>query len=246
MSENMQIQQLDPVVEFFSPLAKDTRVSVNALIQVVVGKLQQAKGNQPVQPEELIQYAALCQNAGLNPVTTEVSPLVQRGRISLIIGVDGWTRIARTDPNFDGIEFKFSEETVRVGNNEVPKYIDTYVYFKNRSHASFWRTSFNEARRDTSPVWTSMPLQMLQNRATTNAIKRAFGLSGFVDSEDAQYIQEQENTNNQISLIKKPVKKTGAEKIREALINKQASNHQTLEQEQHAEVVPAKTNEVQL
>lgn len=240
--------QNDPVVEFFTPLAHDSRVSVNALIQVVVGKLQQAKGNQPVQPDELVQYAALCQNAGLNPVTTEVSPLVQKGRISLIIGVDGWTRIARTDPNFDGIEFKFAEEMVKVGNHEVPKYIDTYVYFKNRSHASFWRTPYDEARRDSSPVWSSMPLQMLQNRATTNAIKRAFGLSGFVDSEDVQYIKEQENNKLPLNIetpIKK-LKKTGAEKMREALINKQSSNPQALEQEQQIEVVQTKASEIQL
>lgn len=224
----------DPVVEFFAPLANESRVSVGALIQVVVNKLQNAKKSDQVRPDELIQYAALCKNAGLDPATSEVSPLVQRDRISLIIGVDGWTRIANRDPNFDGIEYKFSEETVKAGSHEVPKYIDTFVYFKNRSHASFWRTPYDEAFRSTSPVWSSMPLQMLQNRATTNAIKRAFGLAGIVDNEDVQYIKQNEIDVTNAVAGNEPAKKrkTTTEKMREALINKQS---QTLEQSNQVE-----------
>ena len=234
MNDMTQLDTSDPVVEFFAPLANESRVSVGALIQVVVNKLQSAKKSDQVRPDELIQYAALCKNAGLDPATSEVSPLVQRDRISLIIGVDGWTRIANRDPNFDGIEYKFSEETVKAGTHEVPKYIDTYVYFKNRSHASFWRTPYDEAFRSTSPVWSSMPLQMLQNRATTNAIKRAFGLAGVVDNEDVQYIKQNEIDVTNAIAGNEPAKKrkTTTEKMREALINKQS---QTLEQSNQVE-----------
>lgn len=235
MNDLQQINN-DPVVEFFAPLANESRVSVGALIQVVVNKLQNAKKSDQVRPDELIQYAALCKNAGLDPATSEVSPLVQRDRISLIIGVDGWTRIANRDPNFDGIEYKFSDDTIKVGNHEVPKYIDTYVYFKNRSHASFWRTPYDEAFRSTSPVWASMPLQMLQNRATTNAIKRAFGLSGVVDSEDVQFIKQHEvdatknATVNTVPAATTTKKKTASEKMKEALMNKIPSSlNQTAE-----------------
>ena len=117
----------------------------------------------------------------------------------------------------------------------MPKYIDTYVYFKNRSHASFWRTPYDEAFRSTSPVWASMPLQMLQNRATTNAIKRAFGLAGVIDNEDVQFIKQNEIdvTNNAVRTtpaIKQ--KKSATEKMRDALLNNQS---QTLEQSNQVE-----------
>lgn len=55
---DLQQMNNDPVTEFFSPLAEESRVSVGALIQVVVNKLQAAKKSEQIRPEELIQYAA--------------------------------------------------------------------------------------------------------------------------------------------------------------------------------------------
>lgn len=80
-----------------------------------------------------------------------------------------------------------------------------------------------------------MPLQMLQNRATTNAIKRAFGLSGVVDSEDVQFIKQHEvdaTKNATVNTVPATAtkKKTASEKMKEALMNKIPSSlNQTAE-----------------
>lgn len=189
MNTNIQLQPRDSVEEYFAPIAQHEKVSITALVGVVVGKLAKAKkGTNPTQ-EEMIEFAALCRQAGLNPATSEVAPLVQGGRVSLIISVDGWIKVARSQPEFKGYKLIPSETTVKAGQNEVPEYITSQIYVNGLDFPLEWRTYYREVMKSSSPVWQTMPNHMMQVRALANGIKRSFGLAAFTPDEADNIMQ---------------------------------------------------------
>ena len=177
------VQPLDNVQQFFAPIAAKQEVSVQALVGVVVDRMTASKGGQAPTAKELIEYGALCKQAGLNPTTSEVAPLVQAGRVSLIISVDGWIKVARSYPEFAGYKLIPADEMVKVGIHEVPKYITSQIFIKGFEFPLEWRTYYNEVAKPKSPVWQQQPNHMMQVRALANGIKRSFGLTAFLPEE---------------------------------------------------------------
>ena len=189
---NNQINQViprDEVEEFFAPIASKQSVSITALVGVVVNKITKSKNGQPPSKDEMIEFAALCKQAGLNPATSEVAPLVQGGHVSLIVSVDGWIKVARSQPEFAGYKLIPSENTIKINNSEVPEYITSQIYIRGLDFPLEWRTYYREALKPRSPVWTTMPNHMLQVRALANGIKRSFGLNAYTPDEATDMIQ---------------------------------------------------------
>lgn len=191
---NTAVAPLDNVQQFFAPIASKQDVSVQALVGVVVERMTTSKGGQAPTAKELIEYASLCKQAGLNPTTSEVAPLVQGGKVSLIISVDGWMKVARSYPEFAGYKLVPSDEMVKVGVHEVPAFITSQIYIKGFEMPLEWRTYYHEVVKAKSPVWQQQPNHMMQVRALANGIKRAFGLTAYTPDE-ADTIRE----NNQLS-----------------------------------------------
>lgn len=187
------VQPLDNVQQFFAPIAVKQEVSVQALVGVVVDRMTASKGGQAPTAKELIEYGALCKQAGLNPTTSEVAPLVQAGRVSLIISVDGWIKVARSYPEFAGYKLVPADEMVKVGIHEVPKYITSQIFIKGYDFPLEWRTYYNEVAKPKSPVWQSQPNHMMQVRALANGIKRSFGLTAFLPEELPSPEEEKES-----------------------------------------------------
>lgn len=189
---NTQVNQViprDEVEEFFAPIATKQSVSVTALVGVVVNKITKSKNGTPPTKDEMIEFAALCKQAGLNPATSEVAPLVQGGHVSLIVSVDGWIKVARSQPEFAGYKLIPSENTIKINNSEVPEYITSQIYIRGLDFPLEWRTYYREAVKPRSPVWTTMPNHMMQVRALANGIKRSFGLNAYTPDEATDMIQ---------------------------------------------------------
>lgn len=194
------MEPLDNVQQFFAPIAIKQEVSVQALVGVVVDRMTASKKGQAPTAKELIEYGALCKQAGLNPTTSEVAPLVQGGRVSLIISVDGWIKVARSYPEFAGYKLVPADEMVKVGVHEVPKYITSQIFIKGYDFPLEWRTYYNEVAKPSSPVWQSQPNHMMQVRSLANGIKRAFGLTAYLPEEadsirEAEAVQEYPDIN---------------------------------------------------
>lgn len=189
MNTQNQVIPRDEVEEFFAPIANKQSVSITALVGVVVNKITKSKNGAAPTKDEMIEFAALCKQAGLNPATSEVAPLVQGGHVSLIVSVDGWIKVARSQPEFAGYKLIPSENTIKINNSEVPEYITSQIYIRGLDFPLEWRTYYREALKPRSPVWTTMPNHMLQVRALANGIKRSFGLNAFTPDEATDMIQ---------------------------------------------------------
>lgn len=138
------------------------------------------------------QLAALLMVAnryGLDPVTKEIMAFPDKGGgVVPIVGYDGWNRIAQDHPQYDGVELRYSDDTVVPdGGKECPEWIEVVVYRKDRSHPTVVREYLDECYRKTGP-WQSHTKRMLRHKAIIQGYRAAFGFGGIYDEDEAQVI----------------------------------------------------------
>lgn len=116
---------------------------------------------------------------GLNPWTKEIYAFPdQNNGIVPVVGVDGWSRIINTHPQFDGMEFKADDESCTC-----------IIYRKDRSHPVSVTEYLSECKRPVKP-WQSHPKRMLRHKALIQCARLAFGYVGIYDQDEAERIAE--------------------------------------------------------
>jgi len=116
---------------------------------------------------------------GLNPWTKEIYafPDKQNGIVP-VVGVDGWSRIINSRPEFDGMDFQQDAESCTCT-----------IYRKDRSHPIKVTEWMAECKRSAGP-WLSHPYRMLRHKAMIQCARLAFGFSGIFDEDEAKRIEE--------------------------------------------------------
>ena len=116
---------------------------------------------------------------GLNPWTKEIYafPDKQNGIVP-VVGVDGWSRIINSRPEFDGMDFVQDAESCTCT-----------IYRKDRSHPIKVTEWMAECKRSAGP-WLSHPYRMLRHKAMIQCARLAFGFSGIFDEDEAKRIEE--------------------------------------------------------
>ena len=137
---------------------------------------------------------------GLNPFTKEIYafPDKQNGIVP-VVGVDGWSRIINNHPQFDGMEFKYSEETTTPAgsNTKAHEWVECVIYRKDRSHPIVAREYLDEVYRppfkgkfgEVNGPWQSHTKRMHRHKTMIQAARLAFGFGGIYDEDEAQRIQ---------------------------------------------------------
>lgn len=140
---------------------------------------------------------------GLNPFTKEIYafPDKQNGIVP-VVGVDGWSRIINNHPQFDGMEFKYSEETTTPAgsNTKAHEWVECVIYRKDRSHPIVAREYLDEVYRppfkgkfgEVNGPWQSHTKRMHRHKAMIQTARLAFGFGGIYDEDEAQRIQAPE------------------------------------------------------
>ena len=140
---------------------------------------------------------------GLNPFTKEIYafPDKQNGIVP-VVGVDGWSRIINNHPQFDGMEFKYSEETTTPAGSNIKahEWVECVIYRKDRSHPIVAREYLDEVYRppfkgkfgEVNGPWQSHTKRMHRHKAMIQAARLAFGFGGIYDEDEAQRIQAPE------------------------------------------------------
>ena len=141
------------------------------------------KDEPPLSNEEIAAALVVCNAYNLNPFTKEIYAFRSKGKLLIIVGVDGWSAIVNRQPQLDGIEFE--EHFGEKGGIEA---ITCRMYRKDRSRPIEVTEYFHECRRNTDP-WRDMPIRMTRNRAFVQCARLAFSISGIVDSDEAQGIE---------------------------------------------------------
>ena len=116
---------------------------------------------------------------GLNPWTKEIYAFPDKNNgIVPAVGVDGWSRIMKDHPDFDGMDFEPDEESCTCR-----------IYRKGRSHPIQVTEYMSECKRGAGP-WLSHPKRMLRHKAMIQCARLAFGFGGIYDPDEAERIAE--------------------------------------------------------
>ncbi|GGE68675.1 phage recombination protein Bet [Paenalcaligenes hominis] len=167
-------------------LAQQLNINEGEVQSLVTNTLMKAKdGKQPTN-EELITFLAIASEYRLNPLTKEIYAFANRGAIQPIVSIDGWLKIINQHPQFDGMEF-----VDNVAGNSSLDSVTCKIYRKDRSRPTEVTEYMAECKGVSEP-WKRWPARMLRHKATIQAARYAFGLSGIVDPDEAERIQSSE------------------------------------------------------
>jgi phage recombination protein Bet len=117
---------------------------------------------------------------GLNPWTKEIYAFPDKNNgIVPVVGVDGWSRIINSNPEFDGMEFEQDDESCTCK-----------IYRKDRSRPTSVTEYMSECKRANVGPWQSHPKRMLRHKAMIQCARLAFGFTGIYDQDEAERIVE--------------------------------------------------------
>ena len=137
---------------------------------------------------------------GLNPWTKEIYAFPDKNNgIVPVVGVDGWSRIINSHPQFDGIEFHHADEFVTMpGAKPAPEWIECHIHRKDRSRPVVVREYLDEVYRapfkgkygDVTGPWQTHTKRFLRHKAMIQCARLAFGYGGIYDQDEAERIVE--------------------------------------------------------
>ena len=150
-------------------------------LQGIVVKTIMPNGN--ISPEQFVSFLSVANEYKLNPLKKEIYAFPSRGGIQPIVSIDGWLNIINAHPDFNGMV----HEDIREEGKLIA--ITCKIYKKGIEHPITVTEYLDECRRNTD-TWKQWPSRMLRHKATIQAGRYAFGLSGIVDPDEAKRIRE--------------------------------------------------------
>lgn len=164
-------------------VANRLQVSADELKQIVMRTVMPNGGN-GVTEEQFVSFMAVANEYGLNPLVKEIYAFPAKGGgIQPIVSIDGWLRIITSNPDFDGMEHTDIKEDGKLTA------IECRIYRKSTSRPVTVTEYMDECRR-TTDTWKQWPARMLRHKATIQAGRYAFGISGIVDPDEAERFKE--------------------------------------------------------
>lgn len=136
------------------------------------------KSGTQVTDAQMTALLIVAQQYGLNPFTKEIYAFPDKGGIVPVVGLDGWSRIINSRPEFDGMDFEQNAESCTCT-----------IYRKDRSHPIKVTEWMAECKRNAGP-WLSHPYRMLRHKAMIQCARLAFGFAGIYEPDEAERIAE--------------------------------------------------------
>ncbi|WUR15673.1 phage recombination protein Bet [[Empedobacter] haloabium] len=167
MSNSLVVQQASKLAGIFNiPESEDL---VNVL------KATAFKGQ--VSDAQMTALLIVANQYTLNPWTKEIYAFPDKNNgIVPVVGVDGWSRIINSHPQFDGMDFEQDNESCTC-----------IMYRKDRTRPVRVTEYLSECKRPVAP-WQSHPKRMLRHKAMIQCARLAFGFVGIYDQDEAERI----------------------------------------------------------
>ena len=166
-------------------LARNTGATVEEMTEVIKGMIISGKGQHGAVATnaEIMVVSSVCAKFGLNPLVREAHAFVSGGKLQVMIGLDGWLKIANRHPEFDGYEQfdNFDDKGDLIS-------VTTKIYVKNRRFPTPHTEYMREALMPSSPAWKKFPFRMLAGKSLGQCVRKAFGVSEVLDDDEASRI----------------------------------------------------------
>ncbi|PWB21357.1 phage recombination protein Bet [Comamonas sp. JNW] len=155
-------------------------LSIQGDPQELVATLKATAFKGQVSDAQMAALLVVANQYGLNPWTKEIYAFPDRNNgIVPVVGVDGWSRIINSNPQFDGMDFAQDDESCTC-----------IIYRKDRSHPIKVTEWLSECKRSGQGPWQSHPKRMLRHKAMIQCARLAFGYTGIYDQDEAERINE--------------------------------------------------------
>jgi phage recombination protein Bet len=138
---------------------------------------------------DLDRLLMLSERLGLDPLNNDIyatevpQEAGKKARIVFVVGVDGWSKIINSHPQFDGMKFIESAP----GDDELPLYIECTIFRKDRRVATSIREYMYEAHTGQG-AWLTHPRRMLRHKAMVQCARACFGLGGVYEPDEAERV----------------------------------------------------------
>jgi phage recombination protein Bet len=155
-------------------------VDANKMLDTLKSTAFKQSNGQAPSNEQMMALLVVADQYQLNPFTKEIYAFPDKGGIVPVVGVDGWSRIINSNPEFDGMDFEQDAESCTC-----------IIYRKDRSHPIKVTEWMAECKRNVGP-WQSHPRRMLRHKAMIQCARIAFGFVGIYDQDEAERITERD------------------------------------------------------
>ncbi len=145
---------------------------------------------------EFAIFLFVAKTYGLNPLTKEIYIFPKKGGGMIpVVSIDGWIKIIKSNPNFDGMTFQ--DQLDKDGKLIAIKCAIRLKGIKDPIEVTEY---LKECEQKHSDAWQKYPARMLRHKATIQCARYAFGLSGIYEEDEAKRINEA-NHNVQTKLV---------------------------------------------
>ena len=175
------IPQRQGVVAKFAATYDLEPQKVMAIVAATV--FRQSNTEPPLTPEETAAALIVCNAYNLNPFTKEIYAFRSKGKLLIVVPLDGWSAIVNRQPQLNGVEFEehFDDEG-------YIKAVTCKIHRKDCAFPVVITEYTHECKRNTDP-WNNMPIRMTRNRSFIQCARIAFSVSGIIDNDEAQTIE---------------------------------------------------------
>lgn len=154
-----------------------------------------------VSNEQMMALLVVADQYGLNPFTKEIYAFPDKnGAIVPVVGIDGWIRIANNHPEFNGMEFLESGNSIKADADAklCPDWMEVKIFRKDRDHPvvvreyldETYRPPYQDGNYKKSGPWQSHTKRMHRHKTMIQGFRIAFGFSGIYDEDEAERIVE--------------------------------------------------------
>ncbi|RTL14560.1 MAG: phage recombination protein Bet [Flavobacteriaceae bacterium] len=185
-------------------MAEKYQIEPQKLFETLKKIVFKQKDGQEITNEQMISLLIVANQYNLNPFTKEIYAFPDKNNgIVPVVGVDGWIKIINTHPSFEGMEFKCSDNMIKIDerSKNCPEWMECILYLKNKSHAivireyldEVYKPAFKGRNKDGNSYFIDGPWQthtkrMLRHKTVIQASRYAFGYSGIYDKDEAEDI----------------------------------------------------------
>ena len=148
-----------------------------------------------VSDNQMAALLVIANQYGLNPFTKEIYAYPDKSNgIVPVVGVDGWSRIINERPELDGLEFRYSEQTLTHKGKVAHEWIECVITRKDRKAPVVVREYFDEVVRNLNfaTPWDTHPKRMHRHKVMIQCARLAFGFGGIYDQDEAERIVEKD------------------------------------------------------
>lgn len=138
------------------------------------------KGLAPTK-EMVMTFLLVANQYDLNPFLKEIYPFIDgEGNLKVVIGVDGWIKVALRHKFYDGHEF-----VEHLDADKSLMAVTCKIFRKDRGNPVQMTEYMTECRRDTDP-WKQWPYRMLHHKAFIQTARYALGMGDLTDEDEIE------------------------------------------------------------